>query len=76
MIKPIKIPDEGERFFNPDFGGAAKNASSVDLIGEDIERAEGQRQRHQAIHRILERRSRAPIRSAGEIAAARREGRP
>jgi hypothetical protein len=62
----------------PTLGGARKNASSVDLIGEDIERAEGQRRRHEAIRRILERRSRAPIpiRSAGGIAATRREGRP
>ena len=76
MIKPIKIPDEGERSFIADFGGADRNASSVDLIGEDIERAESQRRRHEAIRRILDRRSRAPIRSAGEIAATRREGRP
>lgn len=76
MIKPIKIPDEGERSFSADFGGADSNASSVDLIGEGIERAEGQRRRHEAIRRILDRSSRAPIRSAGEIAATRCEGRP
>jgi hypothetical protein len=45
MIEPIKIPDEVERSFNADLWGAGTNASSVDLIGEDIERAEGQRRR-------------------------------
>ena len=72
----FKIPDEVENAFNAAFAGEDKSAIITELMREAVERAERQRQRHAAIHRILDRRSRAPVRSESELAAARREGRP
>ena len=72
----FKIPDEVEDAFNAAYAGQDKNAVITELMWEAIERVERQRQRHAAIHRILDRRSRAPVRSESELAAARREGRP
>lgn len=72
----FKIPDEVEDAFNATFAGQDKNAIITELMREAIERAERQWQRHEAIRRILDHRSRAPILSESEIAAARREGRP
>jgi hypothetical protein len=72
----FKVPDEVEAAFNATFAGQDKNAIITDLMREAIERAERQRQRHEAIRRILDRRSRAPIRSDAQIVAARRAGRP
>jgi hypothetical protein len=72
----FKIPDEVEGAFNAAYAGQDKNAIITELMREAIGRAERQRQRHEAIRRILDRRSQAPIRSESEIAAARHEGRP
>lgn len=72
----FKIPDEVEDAFNAAYAGEDKNAIITELMREAVERAARQRQRHAAIDRILDRRSRAPIRSDPEIAAARHEGRP
>lgn len=53
-----------------------KDAVVTDAMREAIERAEGWQQHHECIRRILDRCSRAPIRSDSEIAAARRQERP
>ena len=71
----FQIPDV-EDAFNATFAGQDKSAIITELMREAIERAERQRQRHEVIRRILDRRSQAPILSESEIAAARREGRP
>ena len=71
----FKIPDEVEDAFNAAYAGQDRNAVITELMREAIERVERQRQRHAAIHRILDRRP-APVRSESELAAARREGRP
>ena len=52
-----------------------KVAVVTDATWDAVERAESRRQRDEAIPRILDRRSRAPIRSDSEIAAARRQER-
>ena len=72
----FKIPDEVENAFNAAFAGEDKSAIITELMREAVERAERRRQRHEAIRRILDRRSRAPILSESEIEAARHEGRP
>jgi len=71
----FKIPDEVEDAFNAAYADDDKDAIVTELMREAIKRAKRQRERHEAIRRILDRRSNAPIRSAAKIAAARREGR-
>ncbi|WPL17361.1 hypothetical protein Thiowin_02368 [Thiorhodovibrio winogradskyi] len=72
----FKVPDQVEQAFNAVFADQDKDAIIADLMRQAIARAESQGQRHKAISRILDRRTRAPIRTEADIAAARREGRP
>jgi len=70
------VPDELKNAFNATFAEQDKNTMITDLMREAVERAKYRKQRHEAIRRILDRRSRALVRSESEIAAVRREGRP
>ena len=72
----FKVPDQVEQAFNALFADQDKDAIIADLMREAIARAESQRQRHEAINRILDRRTQVPIRTEADIAAARCEGRP
>lgn len=75
----------GERLSSQSTAEDALSATSADREsgsasagsrGEYIEAIDRQRQRHEAIRRILDRHCNATIRSDAEIAASRREGRP
>ncbi|NEX18553.1 MAG: hypothetical protein C1943_18635 [Halochromatium sp.] len=72
----FKIPDQMAQAFNALFADQDKDAIIADLMREAIARADSQRQRREAISRILDRRTRAPIRTNADLAASRCKDRP
>jgi hypothetical protein len=61
---------------NATFPGEDRSAIVGELMREGIARARDQEQRREAVRRILDRRSHAPILTDAAIAALRGEGRP
>lgn len=72
----FSVPDEVSDAFNSTFAGQDHSAIITELMREAVERAQCKQQQHEAIQRILDRRSHAPRLSDAEIAAVRHEGRP
>lgn len=72
----FSVPEDVKDAFNSAFEGQNKSAIVAELMREAVARVELQRQREAAAKRILERRNRAPLRSAAQLARARRTGRP
>ena len=72
----FSVPEGVQKAFNDTFKGHNKSAIIASLMREAVEREHRNRESHQAIDRIIERRRHTPIVSEGEIHAARIEGRP
>ncbi len=70
------VPDDVRDAFDAAFAGQDKSAIVAELMRDAVARARRQRERHEAIRRILDRRSLAPVLSETDIATLRREGRP
>ena len=71
----FSVPEGVKKAFNDTFNGHNKSAIIASLMREAVEREHRNRESHQAIERIIERRRHAPIVSESEIHAARIEGR-
>ena len=69
----FSVPDEVKEAFNAAFKGRNKSAVIAGLMMKAVDDARTQRQRSQAIRRILARRSRRRPVSNEAIRAARRE---
>ncbi len=72
----FSVPEDVKNAFNDIFNRQNKSAIIASLMREAVEREQRNRESHQAIERIIERRRRAPIVNENEIHAARIEGRP
>lgn len=72
----FSVPDDVKDAFNLAFEGQNKSAVIAGLMREAIERAERRRRSRSAIDRILAQRSKAPVRGARVLRAAREKGRP
>ena len=66
----FSVPEDVENAFNDTFIGQNKSAIIASMMREAVEREQRNRESHQAIERIIERRRRAPIVNENEIHAA------
>lgn len=72
----FSVPNEVKDAFNQAFKDRNKSAIIADLMREAVDRFQRERRSHEAIRRILNRRSnRQPV-SDGDIRSARHTGRP
>jgi len=72
----FSVPNEVKDAFNQAFKDRNKSAIIADLMREAVDRFQRGRRSHEAIRRILNRRSnRQPV-SDGDIRSARHTGRP
>lgn len=69
----FSVPDEVKEAFNETFKDQNKSAIIADLMREAVERAQRKQHSHEAIARILERRTRIKPVTAEEVQAARDE---
>lgn len=69
----FSVPDEVKEAFNETFKDQNKSAIIADLMREAVERAQRKQRSHEAIARILERRTRIKPVTAEEVQAARDE---
>ncbi|MDP2432804.1 MAG: hypothetical protein Q8O33_12330 [Pseudomonadota bacterium] len=67
----FSVPEEVKQVFNETFLGQNKSAIISELMLEAVERARRRQLSHDAIARILERRTHAPLVTAEELQAAR-----
>jgi hypothetical protein len=72
----FSVPDEVSDAFNSTHADQDKSAIVAELTRDAVARAQRKQPRHEAIQRILDRRSDAPRLSDAEIAALRHAGRP
>ncbi len=72
----FSVPDDVKEAFNEAFVGQNKSAVIADLMREAVERAELKLRSRAAVTRLLERRPKAPLRSAKTLRSAREKGRP
>jgi hypothetical protein len=72
----FSVPDQIKESFNATFAGRNKSAIVAELMREAVEREASRQRSQQAVERIMNRRPKAPLRSASSIAVARRTGRP
>ena len=72
----FSVPDEVKDAFNAAFSDVNKSAVIAELMREAVERARRKQASDRAVDAILERRRRAPMRSASELARSRTSNRP
>ena len=72
----FSVPNDVKEAFNVTFSGQNKSAIIAELMRQAVEQAQRKQRSHEAIHRILERRRKAPMLTEEEIRSAREEGRP
>jgi hypothetical protein len=71
----FSVPEDVKDAFNATFEGQNKSAVLTQMLREAIARTQEQRQRESAVRRILGRHKTAPLRSAAQLAAVRKDGR-
>jgi hypothetical protein len=72
----FSVPEDVKQAFNDTFEGQNKSAVLTQLLRSAIAQVQEQQLREAAAKRILKRLESAPVRSARQLAAARRAGRP
>ncbi len=72
----FSVPEDVKQAFNAAFEGQNKSAVLTQMLRSAIAQAQQQRLREAAATSILGMRSTAPVRSASQLATARRAGRP
>lgn len=72
----FSVPEDVKQAFNAAFEGQNKSAVLTELLRTAIAKVHEQRAREAAVANILAMRRTAPVRSAKQIQAARRAGRP
>ncbi len=72
----FSVPDDVKDAFNATFRDQNKSAVIAELMREAVERVERKLRSQAAVTRILERRSKAPLRGTMSLRTARDKGRP
>ena len=72
----FSVPEDVKQAFNAAFEGQNKSAVLTQMLRSAIAQAQQQRLREAAATSILGMCSTAPVRSASQLATARRAGRP
>ena len=71
----FSVPDDVKEAFDKVFEGRNKSAVVTELMREAVDREERRQRGRAAVERILETRSKAPVRTEKALRAAREKGR-
>ena len=71
----FSVPDDVKAAFDKLFEGRNKSAIVTELMREAVDREERRRRSRAAVERILDMRSKAPVRTGKALRAAREKGR-